>query len=302
MRISERRHTDTHNLFVILLIVLMLITCFSSNVNADTGAKPSVRIKVLNPPEQDYYIAMLWDAPDVPHREYTPDDSLSDEENALVASIFEYEEDGYKLFSNFKDHYFRSNGDDSYLFYGYAGVLPGSYKIMIVTLDGQVQVSERIDQKAFNSSLVYDYSSNTFEEQVMRSLFGPCLICAVVFLAVTLFAEWIVLCGFGLINKKNIRTFILINVVTQLILNVFNICWYLSDHSGFYTVPWIVAEILIIVIEALWYKERLINKEGKISVKRNITYAIVANVVSILADLPVYLILLFIPITRSGLW
>lgn len=302
MRMTERRITNIRDLFVILLIVLMLVTCLSVNVNADMGAKPSVRIKVDNAPEQDYYIAMLWNDPYMPYREFEPIQSLSDEENAIIQSIFEYEEDGYKLFSNFGDAYFRSNGYDSYQFYGYAGVLPGSYKIMIVTMDGQVQVSELIDQKAFNSTVIYDYESNTFKELVLESLFGPCFICAVVFFCVTLFTEWTVLCGFGLINKKNMRHFILINVITQLILNVFNICWYLSDHSGFYTVPWIIAEILIIVVEALWYSKRLINKEGKISVKRNVAYAIVANIVSILAELPIYLILLFIPVTLGGLW
>lgn len=302
MRITERRITNIQDLFVVLLIVLMLVTCLSVNVNADMGAKPSVRIKVEDPPEQDYYIAMLWNAPDSSNCEYTPNDSLSAEENAVVQSIFEYEEDGYKLFSNFRDAYFRSNDSDSYPFYGYAGALPGSYKIMIVTMDGQVQVSELIDQKAFNSTVIYDYESNTFKELVLESLFGPCLICAVVFFCVTLFTEWTVLCGFNLINKKNMWHLFLINVITQLILNVFNICWYLSDHSGFYTVPWIIAEILIIVVEALWYSKRLINKEGKISVKRNVAYAIVANIASILAELPIYLILLFIPVTRGGLW
>lgn len=302
MRMTERRITNIRDLFVILLIVLMLVTCLSVNVNADMGAKPSVRIKVDNAPEQDYYIAMLWNDPYMPYREFEPIQSLSDEENAIIQSIFDYEEDGYKLFSNFGDAYFRSNGYDSYRFFGYAGVLPHSYKIMIVTMDGQVQVSELIDQKAFNSTVIYNYASNTFKELVIESLFGPCLICAVVFFCVTLFTEWTVLCGFSLINKKNMRHFILINVITQLILNVFNICWYLSDHSGFYTVPWIIAEILIIVVEALWYSKRLINKEGKISVKRNVAYAIAANIASILAELPIYLILLFIPVTLGGLW
>ena len=47
---------------------------------------------------------------------------------------------------------------------------------------------------------------------------------------------------------------------------------------------------------------RLIGKKGNISVGRNITYAFVANIISAVADLPVYFILMFFPITNNGPW
>ena len=45
---------------------------------------------------------------------------------------------------------------------------------------------------------------------------------------------------------------------------------------------------------------RLFGKKGNISVGRNITYAFVANIISAVADLPVYFILMFFPITVHG--
>ena len=270
-------------------------------VRADTGAKPETEITVVNAPGEDYYIALL--ATDgIRSSDHSPDTTAGDKENEIIKTIEEYEDpDGYYLFKNFNKFYMHSNKDNRYLFFGQGGVLPKTYKIMIVTLAGEIKVSPAISQKAFWAKMSYDYSSNTITEDY-NGVYTRCIPWVFVFFFITLFNEGLILLAFNLFRKKNLLPFFIINVITQLILNAINIVWYLSGANGKYFLAWIAAEVVITVIEALWYSKKLIRKDGSVSVKRNFLYAIAANHVSALADLPLFLIMFIYPVTRGGLW
>ena len=287
-------------LLAIVISAMVVIVGFTSVVRADMGAKPETVITVINAPEEDYYIALLAKYSVLNH--FSPDETLSDAENEAIKTIEEYEDtDGYSLFSNFTEYYRHSNDDNVYRFFGQAGVLPGTYKIMIVTLSGEVKVSPEITQKAFWAKMTYDYSSNTIAEDY-NGVYTRCIPWVLIFFFITLFNEGLILLAFNLFRKKNILHFLIVNVITQIILNAINIVWYLSGADGIYFYAWIAAEVVITVIEALWYSKKLIRKDGTVSLRRNVIYAITANVVSAFADLPVFFIMMFLPATRGGLW
>ena len=287
-------------LLAIVISAMIVIIGFSSVVRADMGAKPETVITVINAPEEDYYIAFL--AKDGVRNHFSPDETLSDAENEAIKTIEEYKDtDGYSLFSNFTEYYKHSNDDNVYRFFGQAGVLPGTYKIMVVTLSGEIKVSPEITQKAFWAKMTYDYSSNTITEDY-NGVYTRCIPWVIIFFFITLFNEGLILLAFNLFRKKNILPFIVANVITQIILNAINIVWYLSGANGIYFYAWIAAEVVITAIEALWYSKKLVRKDGTVSVKRNILYTITANVVSAFADLPVFFIMMFLPATRGGLW
>lgn len=299
--IYNKRYPDTIlHLMTIIMAAFIVLAGFAPTVFADMGPKPSAAITVTNAPSDEYYIAMLYEDDGI-YRNFVYNDSLSPEDNAVISSIYDYDEDGYVLFVNFEAAYFKSNSNHYYNFFGYAGSLPRTFKIMIVTMDGSVQVSPVITAKAFNASFTYDYSSNTLYENKTEVVI-PSIVRGIIFLLITLLTEGLVLSAFGLYCKENMIPFVVINVITQVMLNTFNVLWSLFCENGVYTTAWIIAEVVIIIIEAIWYSRRLIGKKGNISVGRNIAYAIVANIISAVADLPVYFILMFFPITYNGPW
>ena len=106
----------------------------------------------------------------------------------------------------------------------------------------------------------------------------------------TLFFEGIALFIFGLFNKKNLKYFLIANTVTQIMLN--SIIVYM-DYKGMdilLVLVWPVAEIAIIITESLIYKKQLVNKNGEVSTKRNVGYAVFANIFSIVAGIVALLV------------
>ena len=284
-------------LLAMMMAAMVVVIGFSSVVLADTGPKPECDVTVTNAPDGEYYIAFLTDEwTDIV--EFSYDDSLSDRENEVIRYIEEYEdEDGYRLFKNFRKHYFKSNKDHKYNFFGDAGVLPKTYKILIVPIDGEVKVSPAITQKAFWAKMTYDYSSNTIKENY-TGVYARCIPWVFVFVFITFINEGLILLAFNLFRKKNLVPFLVINLITQFLLNVVNIIWYASGNSGLYFLIWMAAETVITAIEAFWYSKKLVRKDGSVSVKRNVFYAITANLVSAFADLPVLLIMMYYPVVR----
>ena len=75
------------------------------------------------------------------------------------------------------------------------------------------------------------------------------------------------------------------NTITQVMLN--SVIVYM-DYKGMdilLVLIWPLAELAIIIVESLIYRKRLIKKDGEISTKRNVGYAIAANIFSIVAGL-----------------
>ncbi|MBR3462911.1 MAG: hypothetical protein IKH20_09565 [Clostridiales bacterium] len=290
---------DLYKRFLVMIMsVLVVVISFSSVVNADFGPKPSCEVTVVNAPADEYYIALLtngWSR----HDEYSYKDYLSDRENEVIQFINDYEdEEGYRLFCNFNVLFFRSNETHKYRFYDQS--FPGTYKIMIVTLDGTVKVSPAVTQKAFSAKMIYDFASNTIQEKYI-GVYTNCIPWVFVFAFITLLNEGLILLAFNLFRKKNILPFLTINIITQIILNTANIIWYISGNIDHYPGVWVAIEIVITAIEAVWYSKKLIRKDGSVSVRRNILYAITANLVSALTDMPVLIILMLFPFFRESL-
>lgn len=88
---------------------------------------------------------------------------------------------------------------------------------------------------------------------------------------------------FTLPFKKNMKHFWFINTVMQVFLNA--VLLISSDLR-----IWAAAELVIIAVETLYYRNRLVNRNGEHNKKRNESYAIVANVFSLIHELPPALI------------
>lgn len=281
-------------LWICALFALMCLLGFSRITRADMGPKPNIRIDVENPPSGDYYIALLsrdgsgengsdW-AGKVMEKEYS---SASEEEQYILDFLFAYRQDGYTyVLSSLGSNLRHSNERHSYMFYH---TVPSDFKIILFSADGSIVISDAVVRSHFHSRCTLDAATGDLTE-------GPSspssyLFSAVGCLLLTLLIEMILMAIFGLSVKKNFLRFLVTNLITQVFLNV---TMLLFDHMKitgmFFIFMWILMEILIIIIEAISYMDHLKDKKDVVRSGTNIAYAITANVISALAEIPVLVI------------
>ena len=263
-----------------IVIALLFLLCFYVPVSADIGPKPSIRIKVKNPPEGVYYIALLSQKGGI--RTNLSERDLKPEDKDIAQFFKEYSKDGYHVFFNpTSSNIQKNNSENSYRFYY---MVPDTFKVLLLTVDGKEYVSNTITKKAFNADCTFDAASGELTEQIFTKYnIHSALIGTFVCFTATVLTEMAVLPMFALPFKKNMKHFWFINTVTQVFLNA--VLLISSDLR-----IWAAAELVIIAVETLYYRNRLVNRNGEHNKKRNESYAIVANVISLIHELPLALI------------
>jgi len=251
---------------------------FPLTAHADLGPKPSITVILHNPPQGEYYLDLLINK-DLPF------DNLTEEEKAAydpikLHELESYDHDGWyaglahgtgipmfgTLMGEMKD-------GRMYHTFGYFGV-PDQYKIIIITPDNQIKVSEEIRKVAFQETIVLDYSTMAIEAQPsIFPAFGKQFLMTFI---PTIVIEGILLILFGFSLKKNWLVFLGVNLVTQLIMTA--ILGTVLIRSGLFSsyIAFIPVEIGIIAAEVIAYKNLLKGHSNN----RKIAYAIVANMVS----------------------
>ncbi|MBP5491823.1 MAG: hypothetical protein J6Y08_03170 [Clostridiales bacterium] len=277
-----------------VFFTLFYLGSTTSRVRADMGPKPSITVNIQNPPSGTYYVALLSKKQGVMNledlyrekRETCPEDVLE--------TLAAYNEDGFSLYLDPVGENILSSAENRSSF-RFWYMVPTTFKVAIVTEDLQVITSPVITKTTYNSVCTYDISANTITEKpftaesLQRYFYaaGWCLLA-------TLVVEFIVMLCFRLMKIKNFLHFLLINLITQILLNSVLLGTgglRVSDELQF--IIWAITEILIIVIEALYYKSKLKNKEGDPCPTRGIAFGITANIVSLLCETP-FLLLMFI--------
>lgn len=253
------------------LVAFMCLLCFYVPVSADVGPKASIKIKVKNPPEGGYVVALLSKETGV-----RPDDN---EKNV-------YNKDGYTVFYSPVGKNIQQRNDEGVYFFHY--MVPKSFKVLLITDDGREYVSNEITRKAFDATCTFDVEAGTLKEELFA---GPMIISRLIGIiicySVTILTEMLVLLMFSYPIKKNLKKLFFINTVTQVFLNV------VISFSGNLLI-WAAAELVIVIVEAIYYSNRLVNRKGENKRGRNVGYAVAANLFSVIHELPVALIVNFI--------
>lgn len=264
--------------FLFLTIFVLAITC-AIPLSADTGPKPSITIYVENAPDCMYYLDLLVE-------EQQPYNNLSEEEQSsydpeMLAILREYNKDGLRaalaygtavpLFGKLTGE--TESGRVKHYF-SYFGV-PDTVKVIAVTEDGTVYVSNTLKKTEYQAEYTLDFSTfalvcegNSAIRYLSQflSTFIP-----------TVIIELIVLLLFGFSVKKNILSFLTVNFATQIILTIVYAFFYPSMGTffiNFAVLPF--AELGVIAVEATAYAF-LLKDKGK---GRRVAYAIVANLCS----------------------
>ena len=280
--------------FVYALLTSLALTTFAF---ADFGPKPQLTVRVENAPQELYYLDLLaegdWDAEDtdsddgIERSYYGKEDTLDPD---LLALLRENVPEGWhacvaqgttgapiygELYAESTD----ASGNDLHIF-AYHGV-PSTYRIILVTQSGKVWVSEALERRVLQSSVTVHWADDTENTTVtVPSTVTGYLLQFVATLVPTLLIEGILLLLFQYSWKRNWKTFLLVNMLTQGLLAVASSS--VTAHSGvsawYLFCFFLPAELVVMLVEVFLYSGRgLLTGHSK---GRAALYAVTANFAS----------------------
>lgn len=283
MKLTE---TARKTIFGMLLVLGLLLPVLMNVSKADNGPKPSITINVKNGP-QAYYIALRGSGGsggsggsfhDIAEfqksrlKEKYPDEK----EQQAIDKIFSW---GIHI-TPVGTSCYRGGGSGSYRF-GY--MVPKTFCVVMVTLDGDVIISDDVTKERYNAVFEYDVSTGEIHELIKDSRMLYAKGAASCYI-LTLLLEGILLIPFGFASKKrNWIHFLIANTVTQIILNLF-LVYNVTDHmtKGIAFIYFFFIELVIFIIEAVYYGITLREKNGDdVEGGKVVGYAFIANLASL---------------------
>ncbi len=285
MGYGKRKCRDKRFLGIVLALCLIFGTTLPAF--ADMGEKPSVTLKVLNPPSKEYRVGLL-----VRGEPHDPEE-LEDEFEYVngdpgYRDMFKYEGDGYCFAHHPGPGFFIMSSNDilngTYRFTYYA---PSTFKVIVVSGDSCYISEHEIVSSRYACYAIFDCETNELYEDLEayeeydRTFFKR----SIRFLILTLLIEGFLLFAFGLGQVRNIVVFLVTNVLTQVFLHYRNWSYRRNDGSGLgASISFIGTELLIVIIETIVFA--ILMKEKDEKRWKVVVYAIVANLVSAFFNLP----------------
>lgn len=253
-------------LLLLTLSLVIFISC-SISVNADMGPKPAIYIDIVGI-EGEYvaaFVAKEAPGPIIDYEFWLE----SNMENLEYNPIMEYKDnDGYKWISN----YFECNGESQIKYTYYA---PNEFKIVIYKNDQLYRVTDVIQMYAFRSYYKIDFSK---EEVKINNTYPYFLeiLQLLLRMIITLVIELGLYFLFKLHSKRNFKIVLIVNIVTQLLLNIIiNISTYYEGELYALIILFLV-ELGIFIIEPILYLILLKDKNKWLVA----LYGILANIIS----------------------
>lgn len=273
----------------------------------DTGPKPKLTVKVEHAPEA-YYLDLLAEGDwaggidfDGLRWSYSDEERAKLDEGLLEAVCSAVPEgwhactaQGFNGAPMWGDLAGEDAGDGTRLHeFGYVGV-PDTYRILMVTADGEVWLSDVYTRRVLQSSVTVDWAAKIVT--VPPTWVGYLLQFAATFFT-TLLIEGAVLFLFGYRRKKSWVSFFAVNLITQGAFAAYVAANVLrSGSNAWYTMlVFIPTEVVIAIVEAVLYR-KLLTEHSK---TRAVVYALTANACSIILGLrviePVWRFIVTIP-------
>lgn len=289
MGVYMKTEKKLNKIIAITIILLITIASLFQLTYADAAPKPSLTIIVKGMNEEKYWLDLL--VTDEQNHSWL---KISEEERKLVSKLAEYKDkDGFHPALLGGTHV-PLNGelvgekqrDGSFVHkFSYMGV-PRTFKIAILTDDGNLIISDVIKRKQFASMMEYDLRGLAITENLKEAAgtvsegmsMNDFIFNFIISLILTWIVEIFIAARFGFSLQKFLKVLLLSNVLTQVILNV--LVLYFNNSVGLFGTVFglILGEIIVILIEANIYSLYLAEK----SKAYRISYAVTANLVSIL--------------------
>lgn len=267
-----------------LLLCFVLVMAMPITAHADMGPKPSVRIEFTGIEGETYYGTLLskrkstgpasaWDGnPEYAYRQ--PEDADYD----IWLKFVEYEDtDGYYFLQWFWEC--SENNQLNWTYYP-----PTSFKILLYFPETDTfYVSPVYERYAFDSYFTVDLSEYDTDPILASKSYDYTweLISLAARIVLTIALELGIALLFGYREKKVLGLLAVVNIVTQVTLNVaLNIINYNSGSMSF-TFSYVLFELLVFAIEAVVYAVLLKKFSSKEQKKgRAVGYAFIANTAS----------------------
>lgn len=286
-------------LFIRVLCALFVFMALPVTIHADIGPKASVYIQFKNMPDELCYGTLL-----------------SEEESTGPASVWdgikeharkdEETADIWNAFVNYKDldgYYYLQEHDKvndtneiAWVYYP-----PNRFKILLYYPETETFVSSGIYERyAFDTYYTVDMegidihnveyneelSTNERIEAYRSYEYRQEMLGLAVRIVLTIVIEMLVALLFGFREKKQLVILAVVNIITQILLNVgLNIINYNSGSMAF-SIFYVLLEIVVFILEAILYCTLL--KKASITKKKNwyyVLYSFIANLVSFVAGM-----------------
>lgn len=270
-----------------LLYVLLLLSAFPVTAGADTGPKPSVAVEFVNVGNEICYATLLSDKPGsgpwIAWDGTTKTEAYAVSENqAALTGRVPYEI--WKAFVEYRDEdgfYFLQFGDrvDETGTLSWSYYPPERFKILLYYPEsGRFAASGVIHRYPYYARYQVDLQGGAAERLQPESAFsvGKVLLSFLFRLALTLAVEMGIALLFSLRARKQLLCILVVNVITQVLLNLLLLVRAGTDLSMY--LP--VFEAAIVVTEALAYCLYLRHDTEWYGKGRYVVYAIVANAAS----------------------
>lgn len=284
---------------VLFMCSFVFVNLIPMKVHADMGPKPSVVIEIEGLEDEVYYGTLLSQ-----RNTNGPIDVMSETELAQKQGEDNYEI--WKAFAAYKDkdgYYFLPNiypceGTDSF---GWGYYPPSPFKVLLYfpRYDTFV-VSEIYEEYAFDSYykidlMGIDIENATADVVVTASKsykYGGELVSLLIRIVLTILVELGIARVAGYSEKKQFRLLIIVNVITQVLLNIWlNVVAYRSGSLAL-MIHYFNLELLIFVIEAFIYATVFpIISEKRVKKLSAVTYAFIANLISFLVGMLLAMVL-----------
>jgi hypothetical protein len=280
------------NIKIFLFFFLsLLIFNFATNlqVKADCGPKASVSVEITGFKNEKYVATLVSKRASGPN--FTYQDWLEGEWDYLFYHpIMEYhDEDGFMWVGK----YWELEGQNQFAWNYYP---PMVFKIILFTEDGKVYSSQVLERYAFNSYFLFDGENvestedeDLFIGKAVKSYDYSLEVWSfLVRMIVTILIEIVILILFGYRSSKSLKLVLIVNVITQLGLNLLlNIVGYYQS-SLVSVIIYVFLELLVITGEAIFYSFFLKEK----SRLRAALYGVTANIASFGIGLGFYILFL----------
>ena len=277
-------------LFMLLFYLIFAVTALPITAKADTGPKPSVRIQFKNMGDDLCYGTLL-------SREKHAGPARVWDGTARLAQLYDLDRSIWKAFVDYKDsdgYYFlqrgwtvSETGEIAWTYYP-----PENFKILLYYPETETFVSSgsyeryafdtyytvdmegvRIGSVEYNENLSTNERINAYRSYNYRKE----LLSLAVRILLTIAIEMAVALLFGFRQKKQLQILVLVNITTQLLLNLLlNIIHYNAGPLAFIT-SYVFFEVIVFVLESGLYC-RLLKKVSER--KENwyyVLYSFVAN-------------------------
>lgn len=267
--------------FVWLLCIALLVPVLTVTVSADCAPKPTTSIDVMESRGRQIVVTLLAQSErHGPHstigKEESPEDWWDD--------LTEAEAEAWTAFRDYEDpDGFHFWGEIDWFGMDWTYYPPEVFKVAVYypEYDALLVSEEVFERYAFHSDFrlfldgADEPESGIVSMEVrrdydwMEEVFG-----FLIRVVVTLAIELTVARFFGYSAREHMKVILLVNLVTQVGLNVLLSLWYIFDGPLDAMLRLVVAEILVLVVEVIQYRRKLPGR-GKAT-----WYAIFANLSS----------------------